>query len=174
MSDAIRREGRVQWLAGLFLGEGCINTSWRTKNKDEFGEERIQLCNDATIVNTDKSLIDEAETICRENDIKPIVYCTKKELPRRNLWVIKIVGNNKLRKFLTLLLPYLIGFKGDATKEMLSLIDYRLSTKHWDREMKVGDNPIIKERMRRIKSLNQHETLNDFTPGSSKEEDDKV
>lgn len=174
MSDAIRREGRVQWLAGLFLGEGCINTSWRTKNKDEFGSERIQLCNDATIVNTDKSLIDEAEAICRENDINPIVYCTKKQLPRRNLWVIRIVGNNKLRKFLTLLLPYLIGFKGDATKEMLSLIEYRLSLGHLDKNGHIGNNKVILERMRRIKSLNGHETLNDFTPSSSNEDDDKV
>ena len=101
VGDTIRREECLQWLGGLFCGEGCISGQIENrKSSDDIYRKKIGF--QIIIVNTDKILLDKAEKIIREQGLKPIVYATTSGRYRA-LHVIKIIGLNKMRKFLTLI-----------------------------------------------------------------------
>lgn len=140
--EAIRREGQIQWLSGFFCGEGSINVSRDSRtDKDGTSHKRIVPC--VTIVNTDKVLIDKVDSILRENEIDPIVYWTSSKRKYRPLGVVKLQGNNKIKKYLLLVLPYLIGTKSECAKIMLKLIEYRQSLPHWSKGLVVTNDTQI-------------------------------
>jgi intein/homing endonuclease len=149
VGDIIRREEQLSWLGGFFCGDGCI-TIYNQKR-----DNRKRICTEASLVNTDKILLERVEEILRVNGIKPIIYWSQRE-KYKPLGVIKIVGNNKLVKFLTLLLPYLFGNKSEVAKILLKFIYYRLTQPHGNQWIKpeLTENPIIQEMIGKVRILN--------------------
>ena len=155
VGDTIRREEQLQWLGGFFCGEGCI-TMWVDKR-----DNRKRICSQAGVVNTDKILIEKVEKILRVNGIAPVIYWTKSGR-NKPLGVIKITGNGKLNKFLTMLLPYLFGTKSEVAKVLLKYIDYRNSIPHSYgnihtikvKRVSVIDDPVIINFIEKVRLLN--------------------
>jgi len=155
---------KLNWLAGIIDGEGCIIAGWRyyPANKDsgkyKHHSVRSTLYMWLIISNGNLHLLKRVSEIYKLIPGVGFCYTTakKKESGR---WVMNIntTGKGSTKKVLELVLPYLTAKKLQA-ETMLELIDYRESLGYLGRSLKnrplLQDDPCIQiyiERLHRLK-----------------------
>ena len=110
-----RRTFQLGWLIGLVEGEGCITLSRGAVTKTKFGT-KIQPY--MSITNTNDQLMQRAVEVIKELDL-PFHLAMRKGVIR-----IEIYGQGRVKKWLTLITPYLVGKKEQA-KLVLKFIALR-------------------------------------------------
>jgi hypothetical protein len=128
MNWAISREvekEKLSWMAGVWDGEGCIRAFFG-KNRTNF-KPCLQL--ESHVKNTDVLMIKRISEILKDLGIKFSLSISNKHkdqdgVNHKTAIVIKVSGKGNVWKLLTIMFPYLITKKQQASIA-LELIEYR-------------------------------------------------
>jgi hypothetical protein len=114
----------LAWLAGIIDGEGYIVLTWMNQKEVKKARMRTEI----GVSNTDMRMVARISEISHKANIK--FYYTLKNPSKRNskkyAITISILGFRSCKKFLELVLPYLVC-KKDQAETMLEYITYRIS-----------------------------------------------
>lgn len=114
----------LAWLAGFWDGEGCIRLSPR---KPKGGNNWIVP--ELSVTNTHLQTMEKMSKILTELEIGhhlAEMHRLHNRLNHRKCYRIMIAGQKRTKKFLDLIIPYLITKKEQA-KTCKEFVDYRLS-----------------------------------------------
>lgn len=118
---------KIAWMAGIWDGEGCL----RAATRKNVVNNNPTLFFEAFVKNTDVLMIREISKILHACKIKFCFFLQKSHVDKdrvnhKKIICIKVSGKGNVWKLLTLMFPYLITKKKQASL-MLQLIEYRES-----------------------------------------------
>lgn len=158
------QQERIAFVAGLIEGEGTITISV-LHNKSSRNGIRIRPM--IVINNTSKELIDFTMDLLHSLDCAAYVYWRMQKSSPAKIAAIQIIGYWRIKRFLDLILPWLISKKQQA-QLVLSLCNRRCYVKsnepYEDADFELAEkikelNLKPKERMRRLSSTSIRPTL---------------
>lgn len=120
-----RIKADLNWLAGIWEGEGWFSMQRNTKRK--YGTIHNGIYLDCGVANTDKSMMDQIMAILHEHFIPFHVGLRNMtgRFGKKPQEHIRIRGFLRVKRFLTLILPFLRGEKKDRALLISKYIKFR-------------------------------------------------
>ena len=109
-----QQESLLWWFGGIIDGEGCITINHNRLHRNT-QKETLLFRPLIAIVNTNKILIDTCIEILRTNEIPFFVQYHQAQEKMKEKWDIRIEGLKRNAKALTILSPYIISKKQEAS-----------------------------------------------------------
>ena len=97
----------LSWLGGIIDGEGCLTIDKHGGRRDEKGKCSVNPM--IIIVNTDQIIMDKVQDILKKNGIPFYIYIHPPKKTWKRKIEIVIRGYKRIRKFLPIITPFLIG-----------------------------------------------------------------
>jgi hypothetical protein len=123
---------QLAWLGGIWDGEGTITFVLK---------QHIKYQPTCSVVNTNKIIIDKVIHILEDNKIPHWVHFYEATKTWKRRWRVEVSGLRRTKKFLIVLMPYLVSKKQQAAL-MLEFVESRLK--------KLGIHPYYDSREQEI------------------------
>ena len=120
-----KAERDLEWLAGIFEGEGCFSLDYSSRATQP--RSGIQIIPRIILTNTDHSMVDEALRILHSHDVDGFVE-TKLTQGRKPCYNLTLHGMKRVKRLLELVQPYLrTGNKQADAQDLREFVESRLS-----------------------------------------------
>lgn len=126
-------QGTLQYIAGLFEGEGSVSLS-PIRARTRKGKEMEQIRSAVYITNTDTKLISAVRDFLKQNNWSYFIR-TDIRPGRRVCYNLQLTKQSDRLAFLETILPHLIGEKKELAKVVITYLKYRIElSKKWQAE----------------------------------------
>lgn len=162
-NQQVRLLFNISWLVGLFEGEGCVGICNNYSNNYRVHTPRI------SITNSDPKIINACVHILKSLNLAFHIGKKTRQKEQRVCWNVTIMGHKRVKRFLELVIPFMLGEKKKQAEIILEFTNSRINNiSNSNKKAYIEKELEMLEELKRIKSNNLNDHTSTFPFGEMK------